>query len=222
MDGCKLIVWGLFKKVAVADNVWLVVNRVYADVGGADSAAVVVAGFLFVFQVYCDFSAYSDIAVGSARILGVQLSLNFNKPFTSRSTGELWTRWHLTLVSWMRQYVYLPLGGSRVPWAYWVRNLVLVYGLMGLWHGAAWTFVFFGLLPACFIILGGLTKPFRQRLSIQTGLHQFPKVERTVEIIWTVRLIFLHRCVGSLARFGNGGSSVGQMVFVFRRQSALG
>ena len=150
--GCHQIAWGLFKKVAVADTAAIYVNRVYGDINGCGPMAYVIATILFAFQIYCDFSGYSDIALGSARILGFQLMQNFNCPYLSTSIKEFWRRWHISLSSWFQDYVYIPLGGSRCSKAHHLRNLFLTFLVSGLWHGAKWNFVIWGGLFGVFSI----------------------------------------------------------------------
>lgn len=142
--GIWLIIWGLFKKIVIADNCALVVDRVFAEgalVGGGD---ILIAVLLFTFQIYCDFSGYSDIAIGLGRLMGFRMGLNFNLPYFSRSVQEFWKRWHISLSSWLKDYLYIPLGGNRQGRLHTYKNLLLTMLLGGLWHGASWTFVIWG------------------------------------------------------------------------------
>ena len=142
--GCHQIAWGLFKKVVVADTAAVYVNFVYGDLNGCGPMAYLIATLLFAFQIYCDFSGYSDIALGSARILGFSLMTNFRCPYLSTSIKEFWRRWHISLSTWFQDYVYIPLGGSRRGrWRH-LRNLFLTFLVSGLWHGAEWNFVIWG------------------------------------------------------------------------------
>lgn len=143
-DGLKLIAWGLFKKVVIADRLALYVDRVYAAPDLWSGSTLLLATFFFTFQIYCDFSGYSDIAVGSARVLGYDLMQNFRRPYLARSITDFWRRWHISLTTWFRIYVYLPLGGNRVRYRFWLFNIFAVFLLSGLWHGANWTFVAWG------------------------------------------------------------------------------
>ncbi|MEO0856318.1 MAG: MBOAT family O-acyltransferase [Bacteroidota bacterium] len=160
VSGLRLMAWGFFKKLVIADRVSLYVNIVFADIGSASSAQIIVAGGFFAYQVYCDFSGYCDIAIGAARIMGYDLSQNFNRPYFATSTAELWRRWHMTLVDWFRDYVYYPLGGSRGR-AKAFRNVMIVFFLTGVWHGASWTFAIWGMLNGLIIIASVSTKKFR-------------------------------------------------------------
>ena len=142
--GSRLIVWGMFKKVCVADNLAVFVNQVYGAPDQYTGLVCIVATVFFAFQIYCDFSGYSDIAIGTARLLGFRLMTNFRTPYFSQSIREFWGRWHISLSTWFRDYVYIPLGGSRVGVFKWQRNLIITFLVSGLWHGANWTFVVWG------------------------------------------------------------------------------
>lgn len=155
-SGGKRIIWGLFKKVVIADNVAILVDHVYANPEDFGSTSLLVASYLFAFQIYCDFSGYSDIAIGAARILGFDLMENFRTPYLARSIREFWGRWHISLSTWFRDYVYIPLGGSKVGMARWQINLLIVFAVSGLWHGAAWTFVVWGVLHGTYLMLENL------------------------------------------------------------------
>lgn len=154
VSGLRLILWGLFKKMVVADRMALIAGSVYGEGETPVGLLVVIGTVAFAFQIYCDFSAYSDIAVGSARILGIDLMLNFNRPYAAQSIRDFWRRWHISLSIWFRDYVYMPLGGGRVVGGRWVRNIAIVFLLSGLWHGAEWTFVCWGALHALYYFAG--------------------------------------------------------------------
>lgn len=154
VSGLRLILWGLFKKMVVADRMALIAGTVYGEMETPAGPLVVLGTIAFAFQIYCDFSAYSDIAVGSARILGINLMLNFNRPYAAQSIRDFWRRWHISLSVWFRDYVYLPLGGGRVSGHCRVRNIALVFLLSGLWHGAEWTFICWGALHAFYYLVG--------------------------------------------------------------------
>lgn len=144
-EGCYLIYLGLFQKVFVADNLARIVNPVFAVNGDQNGALVLIAVYAFAFQIFCDFAGYTNIARGVAKLFGFELMLNFNLPYLAKNPQDFWRRWHISLSTWLRDYLYIPLGGSRLgPWRN-LRNLVLVMALGGLWHGAAWTFVIWGL-----------------------------------------------------------------------------
>jgi D-alanyl-lipoteichoic acid acyltransferase DltB (MBOAT superfamily) len=148
------MLWGLFKKVVVADRLSIYVNAIYSDPSHYSHYLNVLIAFIFFsIQIYCDFSAYSDIAIGAARTMGIDLMINFNRPYFSKNIREFWSRWHISLSSWFRDYLYIPLGGNRVRIPRLYLNLAIVFLLSGLWHGANWTFVVWGGLHAIFIII---------------------------------------------------------------------
>jgi D-alanyl-lipoteichoic acid acyltransferase DltB (MBOAT superfamily) len=143
-DGARLILWGLFKKIALADTLAIMVDKVYAEPDLFSGGAILFATFLFAFQIYCDFSGYTDIARGTARLLGVELMMNFRTPYFSKSIKEFWTRWHISLSTWFRDYVYISLGGSRKGTLRWIIAISATFLLSGLWHGANITFIIWG------------------------------------------------------------------------------
>ena len=151
--GFRLLLSGFFRKCVVADYCGQFVNRIYADLPGSNSIAVAAAGALFCIQMYCDFAGYSEIAAGSARLMGIRLMKNFDRPYLSQSYAEFFRRWHISLNRWFTNYLYIPLGGSRKgPWRK-LLNTVIVFALCGLWHGARWTYVLWGLYAAFFVCL---------------------------------------------------------------------
>ena len=151
-DGLRQILWGLFKKIVVADNCAQLVNEFYAAPSDYHGSSLALATVLFAFQIYCDFSGYSDIAIGTARLFGFNLMRNFNVPYFSRDIAEFWRRWHISLNTWFRDYVYIPLGGSRGSKAFVVRNTLVIFIVSGFWHGANWTFLAWGALNAIFFL----------------------------------------------------------------------
>jgi alginate O-acetyltransferase complex protein AlgI len=152
-DGFKLVLFGLFVKMTIADNIAPFVNLVYENPMQYSSLEVLMAVFLFSFQIYADFFGYSTIALGSARLLGITIMDNFNTPYLSKSLTEFWTRWHISLSTWFRDYLYIPLGGNRVPLPHWTINILVVFMVSGLWHGANWTFVVWGALHGLMLLL---------------------------------------------------------------------
>jgi alginate O-acetyltransferase complex protein AlgI len=150
--GVQLFLMGLFKKLAVADRMALFVDPVFADPGAHASGAVWCAVIAYALQIYCDFSGYTDMALGIAHMLGYKLALNFNMPYLSTNVSEFWRRWHISLSSWLRDYLFLPLGGSRGGAWKTCRNLMIVMALGGLWHGASWTFVAWGVLHGLLLV----------------------------------------------------------------------
>ena len=163
--GLRMILWGLFKKIVIADNLAVLVNSVYNDVSAHSGISFIIATVAFALQIYGDFSGYSDIAIGSANIMGFNLMKNFDRPYLSKSTGEFWRRWHISLSSWFRDYVYIPLGGSRCGKIRCFFNNMVTFTLSGLWHGANWTFVIWGALNGLYVSLSRLTRDFRNKTS---------------------------------------------------------
>ena len=163
-SGLWLILWGLFKKIVVADRLAILVNAVYDHPHSYPGLPIVVATVFFGIQIYCDFSGYTDIAIGSARLIGFDLMANFRQPYFSKSIPEFWHRWHISLSTWFRDYLYIPLGGSRVVKWRWYYNLFITFFISGLWHGANWTFAAWGALHGCYMVLDSLLGPFRDWL----------------------------------------------------------
>lgn len=151
-DGCRQVLWGFFKKLVVADNCAIVVNEIWNNYSSYNGTTLLVGSILFTFQIYSDFSGYSDIAIGTAKMFGFHLTANFRYPYLAESISDFWRRWHITLLSWFRDYVYIPLGGNRCSLAKVIRNTFAVFGLSGLWHGASWTFVIWGIYHAILYI----------------------------------------------------------------------
>jgi alginate O-acetyltransferase complex protein AlgI len=171
-SGLKRIAWGFFKKLVIADRLALYVNDVYAAPGHFNGLQLTLATVFFAYQIYCDFSGYSDIAIGSARVLGFRLMENFKTPYYATSISEFWRRWHISLSTWFRDYLYVPLGGSRVGKARRYFNLLLTFGVSGLWHGANWTYVIWGLLNGFYLVLGVATEGLRNRFWGLLGIAE--------------------------------------------------
>jgi D-alanyl-lipoteichoic acid acyltransferase DltB (MBOAT superfamily) len=187
-DGLKLITWGFFKKLVIADRLALFVNQIYTQPILHDGTSLTVATVFFAYQIYCDFSGYSDIALGAAQVMGFKLMLNFDRPYASKSISEFWRRWHISLSTWFRDYVYIPLGGSRVPVWKIYRNLFITFFLSGLWHGASWTFVLWGALNGVYLIVGAATKPWRKTFVNYIVLDKCPALHKTLQVIITFGL----------------------------------
>lgn len=164
-SGLRLIGWGLFKKVVIADRLGLLVDSVYDQHQSQNGVAFAIATLFFSFQIFCDFSGYSDIAIGTARIMGFKLMKNFDKPYHSKTISEFWSRWHISLSTWFRDYLYIPLGGNRVSAPRWYLNLFIVFLVSGLWHGANWTFVLWGAIHGVYLVFGFMTQSFRARIG---------------------------------------------------------
>ena len=170
VKGAKHMIVGFFKKICVADLISVYVNSVYNSPESADGLGIVIATVLFAVQIYCDFSGYTDIAIGCARIMGIRLMKNFDHPYTSTSIKEFWSRWHISLSSWFKDYLYIPLGGNRCSKARHLMNVMIVFLVSGLWHGAAWTFVIWGAIHGIYQVVGALTIKWRNSLIERCGL----------------------------------------------------
>jgi alginate O-acetyltransferase complex protein AlgI len=163
---------GLFKKLVIADRLAIVVNAVYGDPTSYSAGTLLLATWLYAVQIYCDFSGYSDIALGAAKVMGFTLMENFDRPYFATSIGDFWRRWHISLSTWFKDYLYVPLGGSRTTrWRH-VRNLLIVFMISGLWHGAAWTFVIWGALHGVYLACSVVTSRLRQQLVAALHLNR--------------------------------------------------
>lgn len=168
VDGMRQILWGLFKKIVVADNCAVYVDQVFSTYTEQSGSTLLLAAIFFTFQIYGDFSGYSDIAIGTAKLFGIKLMRNFNVPYFSRDIAEFWRRWHISLTTWFRDYVYIPLGGSRVSKAKVVRNTFIIFLLSGFWHGANWTFIAWGAYHAILflpLILTGKNRKYTNQIA---------------------------------------------------------
>ena len=181
-SGLRLMLWGFFKKVVIADNLAVIVDEIYAGPTYYHGMLLLLATYAFAYQIYCDFSGYSDIARGIARMLGIDLMLNFCRPYASADIQEFWRRWHISLSSWFRDYVYFPLGGDRVGMWRWILNIVVVFVLSGIWHGANWTFVAWGALHGSYYAIGRLTRPFRRWIPATLG---------RIPLVWNAWRVFV-------------------------------
>jgi alginate O-acetyltransferase complex protein AlgI len=170
-SGFKIILWGLFKKVVIADRLAILVDSVYSAPHNWHGFALLIATILFSIQIYCDFSGYSDIALGTARIMGFKLMLNFKQPYFSRSVSEFWTKWHVSLSSWFKDYLYIPMGGNRVGVLRWYFNLFFVFLISGLWHGANWTFVIWGCIHGVLLILQNIIERYCYVIKINKNIQ---------------------------------------------------
>ncbi|TFH43699.1 MAG: MBOAT family protein, partial [Chrysiogenales bacterium] len=171
VNGLVLMAWGFFQKLVIADRLAQYVNMVYANPQLLDGLPLLLATYFFAIQVYCDFSGYTDIAIGTAQVMGYELMPNFRRPFFASSIGDLWRRWHISLISWLRDYLYIPLGGNRVGRFRWYLNVLIVFTVSGLWHGAQWTFVIWGSLNGVLIVLSQVTE--RVRTAIRNAVFGF-------------------------------------------------
>jgi alginate O-acetyltransferase complex protein AlgI len=187
VDGLRLMLWGFFKKVVIADRLAYYVNLVYNNPDDYYGLQVVIATIFFAFQIFCDFSGYSDIAIGTAKVLGVNLMENFNKPYFSKSISEFWKRWHISLSTWFKDYVYISLGGNRVIKWRWYYNLFITFLVSGLWHGANWTFVVWGGLHGLYLIISIVSGSTRAKMINFFRLSKSPFLLK----LWKVFTVFV-------------------------------
>lgn len=191
IDGLKQILWGLFKKIVIADSCATLVNPIFAGQEPYSGSTYLLGAVLFSVQIYADFSGYSDMAVGIARLLGFDILRNFNFPYFSRNVAEFWRRWHISLTSWFRDYLYIPLGGSRNGMQITIRNIFIIFLISGFWHGANWTFLFWGLLNALYILPSILWKTNRNYIDIVAKERTVPNLKEALQIILTFSFISL-------------------------------
>jgi len=182
VDGSRQILWGLFKKVVIADNCAEYANLIFNNYSNYSGSTLLLGSFFFTFQIYCDFSGYSDIAIGTSKLFGIDIMRNFNFPYFSRNIAEFWRRWHISLTTWFRDYIYFPLGGSRGSKTMIIRNTFIIYIVSGFWHGANWTFIIWGLYNALLfipLILTGKNKKYKD--TVATG-KIFPTLKEIIKI----------------------------------------
>jgi alginate O-acetyltransferase complex protein AlgI len=175
-NGFKLILWGFFKKLVIADRLSIYVSTIYEKPGHHTSSSLLLATVFFSFQIYCDFSGYSDIALGTARVMGFKLMTNFNRPYLAKSVSAFWRRWHISLSTWFTDYLYISIGGNRVSVPRWYLNLFLVFLVSGLWHGANWTFVMWGGLNGLYLVLAIVLRPITNRVESMNVHNKFLKL----------------------------------------------
>lgn len=188
VDGLKLMLWGFFKKLVIADRLAIYVNAVYNNPDQHNGITLLTATIFFAFQIYCDFSGYSDIAIGAARIIGFKLMTNFSRPYFSINISEFWKRWHISLSTWFKDYLYISLGGNRVSVPRWYFNLMLVFLISGLWHGANWTYVIWGGLNGLYLVSAVVLQPLKSRFESVTGLNRVPVLNKAGQILLTFAL----------------------------------
>jgi len=190
-DGMKQILWGLFKKVVVADTCAIYANEIFNSYSQMTTPALLCGALYFSFQIYGDFSGYSDIAIGTSKLFGIDLMLNFKTPYFSRDIAEFWRRWHISLSTWFRDYVYIPLGGSKLGSIKNLRNVIIIFLVSGFWHGANWTFVAWGALNALYFIPLLLMKKHRTHTDTVAQGHSLPTLKEFFQILSTFSLCLL-------------------------------
>jgi len=184
-DGMRQILWGLFKKIVIADNCAIYADYIFGNSELLSGSTLLVGGIIFSIQIYCDFSGYSDIAIGTARLLGFELKQNFAYPFFSRNISEFWRRWHISMFSWFRDYIYIPLAGKKDSYLRRTRNIIILFFISGLWHGADWTFILWGLFNALLIIIHRINKNRNRYTEIVASEKTLPSLTEFAKIILT-------------------------------------
>ena len=197
VDGLKLMAWGLFQKVVIADRLAVVVDHVYDNPQMGNGLSFAVATLFFGFQIFCDFSGYSDMAIGAGRVMGFKLMENFNRPYLARSIPEFWRCWHISLSTWFKDYLYIPLGGNRVAMPRLYMNLFVVFMVSGLWHGSNWTFVIWGALHGFYYVFALMTKDLRSRIRNKLRVPEFPLLQ-TLTTFTLVSVAWVFFRAGSL------------------------
>ena len=192
-EGLKIIIWGLFKKLVIADRLGIYVNGAYNNVAEQNGMTLLLATLFFSFQVYCDFSGYSDIAIGTAKVMGFNLMTNFRRPVFAKTTGEFWKRWHISLSTWFKDYLYFPMGGSKVSVPRWYFNLMVVFLISGLWHGANWTYIIWGGINGFYLVFAIITKKYSDKFNSVTGINKLPRLFLFLQISITFLLISFSR-----------------------------
>ncbi|WP_452220376.1 MBOAT family O-acyltransferase [Lacinutrix salivirga] len=188
VDGCRQILWGFFKKVVIADNCAEYANQIFNNSEDYSGSTLLIGALFFTFQIYGDFSGYSDIAIGTSRLFGINLKQNFAFPYFSRDIAEFWRRWHISLSSWFKDYLYIPLGGSRGGTLLKIRNTFIIFLVSGFWHGANWTFVFWGLLNALYFLPILLANRNRSHLDVVAKNTILPSVKEAINMMLTFYL----------------------------------
>ena len=202
VDGMRQILWGLFKKIVVADNCAVYVDQVFSSYTEQSGSTLLLAAILFTFQIYGDFSGYSEIAIGTAKLFGIRLMRNFNVPYFSRDIAEFWRRWHISLTTWFRDYVYIPLGGSRVSKIKVVRNTFILFLLSGFWHGANWTFIAWGVYHAILFVPLIITGKNRKYTNQVAEGRMLPTLKETGQMVLTFLLFMLGLIIFRSERLG--------------------
>lgn len=185
VEGLKLMLWGFFMKLVIADRLAIYVNAVYNNADQHTGLTLALATAFFAFQIYCDFAGYSSIAIGAAKVMGFKLMTNFNRPYFSRSISEFWSRWHISLSTWFRDYLYISIGGNRVSIPRWYLNLFIVFLISGLWHGANWTFIIWGALNGFYLVFALISAKLRRRVNKLILLDKFPRLNNLLQILVT-------------------------------------
>lgn len=181
--GMQKMLWGYFLKLVIAARLTIVVDNVYSNVDGYSGSSIMIAAIFYLFMLYCDFEGYSQMAIGAARILGIRMKENFAQPFYSLSMSELWRRWHISLSTWLREYIYFPLGGNRKGTIRKYVNVMIIFIVSGLWHGITWNYIIWGCLNGLFVVMGGVLTGIRNELADKIGLSKHTKIRMLLQRI---------------------------------------
>ncbi len=214
-EGLKIMIWGFFKKLVIADRLAIYVNGAYNNVAEQNGMTLLLATIFFSFQIYCDFSGYSDIAIGTAKVMGFNLMTNFRRPILSKSTGEFWKRWHISLSTWFKDYLYFPMGGSKVSVPRWYFNLMIVFLISGLWHGANWTYIIWGGINGFYLVFAIITKKYTDKFNAFIRINKFPRLKVCSQILVTFLLISFSR-IFFRARTVDDAITVIKKIFTFK------
>lgn len=214
VQGLKLILWGMFKKIVIADQLAPIVDEIFSNYNDLGGGMLFLGAFYFAFQIYCDFSGYSDIAIGTSKLFGFEIMSNFRFPYFSRNIGEFWRRWHISLSTWFRDYLYIPLGGSKEGKWRSLRNILIIFIVSGLWHGANWTFIFWGLFHSILFIPSFIFKTNRKHIGSTIGENSFlPSSKEFFQVVKTFSLVTIGWVFFRSETLGDAFSFLNQMIF---------
>ncbi len=220
-DGLILMAWGFFKKLVIADRLAILVNTVYANPTNYSGFELIIATLFFAIQILCDFSGYTDIAIGAAKVLGYDLMRNFDRPYFSKSIPEFWRRWHISLGGWFRDYLYFPLGGSRVSILKKYRNILIVFLVSGIWHGASWNFFIWGFLHGIYQIIDLALTPQVNRINAALNINTSTFIHKMYKVILTFSLVTIAWVFFRANTFADAIYII-QFSFVFNPEVVLG
>lgn len=212
VDGMRQVLWGLFKKIVVADNCAIYADQIFNSYQDCPGSYLLMGAAAFAFQIYGDFSGYSDIAIGTSKLFGIKLMRNFNVPYFSRDIAEFWRRWHISLTTWFRDYIYIPLGGSRCSKVKIVRNTFIIFLVSGLWHGANWTYVAWGAYHAVLFLPLILLGKNRKYKSVVAENRSLPNLKELVQILFTFLLVVIGWVIFRSESIGNAVEYLGRML----------
>ena len=212
--GMRLILWGMIKKVVIADRIALTVDPIFDHPGIYSGITIVMASIFFGFEIFCDFSGYSDIAIGAARVMGFHLMTNFNMPYYARSIGEYWKRWHISLSTWFKDYLYISLGGNRVSVPRMYFNTFFIFLVSGFWHGANWTYIAWGALHGVYMVFGLMTRKVRNSFVDKIGLSRIHWLHNTINVMTTYALI-------SIGWFFFRANNIKESFYIFKKVALI-